>query len=97
MSDEVIQQDGEVEVGAESAAEAPVEHHGAPIESRFLYVDVSALRAKQLRRGAKVRLPEPTEESGPRPNKPERLAMDEVRQGLVEWELPEFKVIFDNR
>lgn len=91
MSDEVIQQDGEVE------AEAPVEHHGAPIDSRFLYVDVSALRAKQLRRGAKVRLPEPTEESGPRPNKPERLAMDEVRQGLVEWELPEFKVIFDNR
>ena len=26
-----------------------------PIDSRFLFVDVAALRAKQLRRGARVR------------------------------------------
>ena len=28
-----------------------------PPESRFLFVDVAALRAKQLRRGARLRLP----------------------------------------
>ena len=71
----------------------------APIESRFLFVDVAALRAKQLRRGAKLRLPEPTTEAeiGPRPVKAERLAMSEVRHGLVEWSLPDFKAVFDTR
>ena len=70
-----------------------------PIESRFLFVDVAALRAKQLRRGAKLRLQElPTEgEHGPRPLKAERLAMAEVRNGLVEWALPDFKAVFDTR
>jgi hypothetical protein len=71
-----------------------------PIESRFLFVDVAALRAKQLRRGAKLRLPEPGldgGEAGPRPLKAERLAMSEVRHGLVEWSLPDFKAVFDTR
>jgi DNA-directed RNA polymerase subunit K/omega len=68
-----------------------------PIESRFLYVDVSALRAKQLRRGAKPRLQDAEPEHGPRPTKAERIAMAEVRSGMVEWNLPDFKVIFDNR
>jgi DNA-directed RNA polymerase subunit K/omega len=70
-----------------------------PIESRFLYVDVSALRAKQLRRGAKPRLAEGAEgeQHGTKPNKAERIAMAEVRNNLVEWDLPDFKVIFDNR
>jgi DNA-directed RNA polymerase subunit K/omega len=70
-----------------------------PIESRFLFVDVAALRAKQLRRGAKLRLPEPVveAEAGPRPLKAERLAMTEVRHGLVEWALPDFKAVFDTR
>lgn len=83
----------------------------APIESRFLFVDVAALRAKQLRRGAKLRLPAlavhdaadasgaPTDEvdPGPRPVKAERLAMSEVRHGLVDWTLPDFKAVFDTR
>ena len=71
----------------------------APIESRFLFVDVAALRAKQLRRGAKLRLPEPTADAdhAPRPIKAERLAMSEVRHGLVEWALPDFKAVFDTR
>jgi hypothetical protein len=69
-----------------------------PIESRFLYVDVSALRAKQLRRGARARLPEKApDDATPRSGKAERVAMDEVQQGLVEWHLPEFKAIFDIR
>jgi DNA-directed RNA polymerase subunit K/omega len=85
--------------------DAPVEESGAPrepaqpIESRFLFVDVSALRAKQLRRGAKLRLPEPGSDPdpAPRPVKAERLAMAEVRIGLVEWALPDFKAINDTR
>jgi DNA-directed RNA polymerase subunit K/omega len=59
-----------------------------PIESRFLFVDVAALRAKQLRRGARVRLPGADSETAPElPRKAERVAMEEVRQGLVSYEL----------
>ena len=53
-----------------------------PIESRFLFVDVAALRAKQLRRGARVRIGDAVEHL---PKKPERLAMEEVRRGLVSY------------
>ena len=62
-----------------------------PIESRFLFVDVAAMRAKQLRRGALVRLS--SDDDGveaPRavPFKAERVAMEEVRRGLVLYEVP---------
>jgi DNA-directed RNA polymerase omega subunit len=57
-----------------------------PIESRFLFVDVAALRAKQLRRGARARFE--TEQMTPTPHKPERVAMEEVRRGLVYYDLP---------
>lgn len=87
--------------GDESAVEEQLgpREPAPPIESRFLFVDVSALRAKQLRRGAKLRLPDPSADPdhSPRPLKAERLAMAEVRHGLVEWALPDFKAIFDNR
>jgi DNA-directed RNA polymerase omega subunit len=59
----------------------------APIESRFMFVDVAALRAKQLRRGAVVR----TTPGHDTPHKLERIAMDEVRKGLVEYTAPEKK------
>ena len=64
-----------------------------PLESRFLFVDVSAQRAKQLRRGALPRLPGlPANPPGsPKPDygrKLERLAMDEVRNGYVDYTLP---------
>jgi DNA-directed RNA polymerase omega subunit len=55
-----------------------------PIESRFLFVDVAALRAKQLRRGARPRV---GAEEGPLPHKAERLAMEEVRRGLVYYDV----------
>lgn len=56
----------------------------APITSRFLFVDVAAQRAKQLRRGALPRL-----DRGPTtPHKLERVAMEEVRTGLIEYSLP---------
>lgn len=89
----------EVEVQSEQA-HSPEEPHvpresAPPIESRFLYVDVAALRAKQLRRGAKNRLDD--EHDHARPTKPERVAMQEVRNGLVAWDLPDFKAVFDTR
>jgi len=92
--------DVEIQEGQDVVEESRVPREpAAPIESRFLFVDVAALRAKQLRRGAKLRLPEsPSEaEAGPRPLKAERLAMSEVRNGLVEWALPDFKAVFDTR
>ena len=57
-----------------------------PIDSRFLFVDVAALRAKQLRRGARVRITGGGEVQLPK--KPERLAMEEVRRGLVYYDVP---------
>jgi DNA-directed RNA polymerase subunit K/omega len=66
---------------------------GESIDSRFLFVDVAAMRAKQLRKGARVRLAPEV----PRPIKPERMAMEEVRHQLVQWTLPEFKVEIDLR
>ena len=57
-----------------------------PIDSRFSFVDVAALRAKQLRRGARVRITGAAEVQLPK--KPERLAMEEVRRGLVYYDMP---------
>ena len=54
-----------------------------PIHSRFLFVDVAALRAKQLRRGARMRFE--TAQMTSAPQKPERVAMEEVRRGLVPY------------
>jgi len=67
-----------------------------PIASRFLFVDVSSRRAKQLRRGALPRLKalRPDPETGQRAEvttRLERVAMEEVEQGLVVYELIEDK------
>jgi DNA-directed RNA polymerase subunit K/omega len=66
------------------ADEAPLEP-AVPISSRFLFVDVAALRAKQLRRGARVRF---EADQAPMPLKPERVAMEEVRRRLVPYTVP---------
>ena len=58
-----------------------------PPSSRFLYVDIAAMRAKQLRKGALPRLGA----DGHHPIKAERVAMEEVRKGLVTYDLPEWK------
>jgi DNA-directed RNA polymerase subunit K/omega len=65
---------------AEAASPAPA----APITSRFLFVDVAAQRAKQLRRGALLRV----ERQPGGPNKLERLAMEEVRRQVIHYTLP---------
>ena len=58
-----------------------------PIQSRFLFVDVAALRAKQLRRGARRAFDGATDV--PVPHKAERVAMEEVRRGLVYYDVPD--------
>src|SRR5262249_1078763 len=69
-------QQGEAQIPAEPAP---------PITSRFLFVDVAALRAKQLRRGARQRLGDEVPQV---PHKAERVAMEEVRRGLVYYNVP---------
>lgn len=60
-----------------------------PITSRFLFVNVAGQRARQLRRGAIARL-EPDDIERLSSSKAERVAMEEVRQRLVYWEMPEW-------
>jgi DNA-directed RNA polymerase subunit K/omega len=87
-----------VTADAPAAEDAPIIHpKAAPIESRFLYVDVAALRAKQLRRGARPRLGQVEELPVSKAVKAERVAMEEVKQNLVQWDLPDFKVVVDLR
>jgi DNA-directed RNA polymerase subunit K/omega len=69
----------------ESAPDTPGQEPAAPITSRFLFVDVAAQRAKQLRRGALPRIERPP--AGP--HKLERLAMEEVRAGAIHYTLPD--------
>ena len=75
MAQTVDSQDTTAAESAESAA---------PITSRFLFVDVAAQRAKQLRRGALPRL----QRTHASPHKLERIAMEEVRQGVIPYTLP---------
>lgn len=71
-----------------AAGDEPVEplEPAAPITSRFLFVDVAAQRAKQLRRGALPRLDRHPPAQGP--HKLERIAMEEVRSGMIHYTLP---------
>ena len=69
----------------ESGPEIPSEP-APPITSRFLFVDVAAQRAIQLRRGARLRL---TAADGRHlPHKLERAAMEEVRLQLIQYKIP---------
>ena len=74
-----------VEVQPELPTEPPPN-----VTNRFLFVDIAALRAKQLRRGARPRL-DPATEHHPAPHKAERVAMEEVRNRKVYFDLPPAK------
>ena len=93
MSEAEVPQVDETTAAAPAAEDGPIIHPKAsPIESRFLYVDVAALRAKQLRRGAIPRLE--AEDHAPQrgiPHKAERVAMEEVRRCLVLYDVPPTK------
>lgn len=82
------------QVTAEPTSDEP-RPKAAPIDSRFLFVDIAAMRAKQLRRGARPRLDDDemaTDMNRPHPRKAERVAMEEVRRGLVLYDVPPSKV-----
>lgn len=70
----------------DQAADVAGTGRAAPITSRFLFVDVAAQRAKQLRRGALPRLERGTITHGH--HKLERVAMEEVRTGVIQYTLP---------
>jgi DNA-directed RNA polymerase subunit K/omega len=83
-TDDLLGSDGQPEPSA-PRPKAP------PIESRFLFVDVAAMRAKQLRRGALPRLSadeDSVDALRVMPFKAERVAMEEVRRGLVLYDVP---------
>jgi DNA-directed RNA polymerase subunit K/omega len=83
--------DDVIDPAAEPDAPPAPRPRAVPIESRFLFVDVAAMRAKQLRRGAIVRLDELLEDgevARALPHKAERIAMEEVRRNLVLYEVP---------
>jgi DNA-directed RNA polymerase omega subunit len=71
-----------------TVATADQQRLSAIVDSRFMFVDVAALRAKQLRRGA---LPRISAEHHDTLHKLERVAMEEVRKGLVDYTVPEWK------
>ena len=105
MDDEIgtgeLQAVVETPAEADAAVEPEDEPEGVsepvpPIENRFLYVDVAAQRAKQLRRGALPRLEEleADAETDPPENaqrKFERIAMQEVDRGKIRYEVPDAK------
>jgi DNA-directed RNA polymerase subunit K/omega len=88
-----VNQEADVQTSVPERPEADEKFALNPNESRFLFVEVAAQRAKQLRRGALNRLA-PVAEAGvpetPLPiHKPERLAMEEVRRGFIQYSLGE--------
>jgi DNA-directed RNA polymerase subunit K/omega len=81
--------DTEDVTGQEPEAPAGPRPRSAPISNRFLFVDIAAMRAKQLRRGALPRLDdEPGEAPRVLPHKAERVAMEEVKHCLVLYDVP---------
>ena len=78
----------DLDVSTDAEATPSPRPKAPPIESRFLYVDVAAMRAKQLRRGALPRLDDDLGQHSAIPHKAERIAMEEVKRGLVLYDLP---------
>jgi len=64
------------------------------MQRRFLFVDIAAQRAKQLRRGALNRLTLAgidIDIAPALPHKAERIAMEEVKRGFIQYDLPDHK------
>jgi DNA-directed RNA polymerase subunit K/omega len=81
--------DDEMTTDTDSESPSAPRPTAPPIHSRFLYVDVASMRAKQLRRGAFPRLdPDDIGQHGVVPFKAERIAMEEVKRGLVLYDIP---------
>lgn len=93
-TDPVLGDESEIEQEAGEPAAPPEPREPMPaIESRFMLVDLAALRTKQLRRGASPRvsasLPGPETGSPSTTRKLERVAVAEIDQGLIVYDLPD--------
>jgi len=88
-----VNQEADVQTPVSERPQADEKFALNPNESRFLFVEVAAQRAKQLRRGALNRLAPAADnaaaEAPPPIHKPERLAMEEVRRGFIQYALGE--------
>lgn len=62
--------------GAETTIENP------PIDSKYRLILIAAQRSKQLQRGAHTRV-----DADPRKTKPTRIAMEEIKNNKVKFEL----------
>lgn len=72
---------------AETKATAVVETTEAPknfLDSKYRMIIVAAQRSKQIQRGARPRV-----DMDPQRHKPTRVALEEVREGKVDFELTE--------
>lgn len=67
----------------ENEAEVP-EIDNPEIDSKYRLILIAAQRSKQLQRGANTRI-----DADPRKVKPTRIAMEEIRQNKVRFELTE--------
>ena len=65
-------------------APEPARVPAPPIVSRFLFVHVCGLRARQLRKGARARVDELATDEHRSPTA-ERVPMEDVRRGLVDY------------
>lgn len=80
--------------GESTESQVPAEEREPmpPVRSRFMFVDIAALRAKQLRRGALPRVTLPSHEvesdKAEPAHKLERIAMQEVEDGLIVYDYP---------
>ena len=81
--------DGDQPLLGQSGTPAEPVEPAPPITSRFLFVNVAGQRAKQLKRGAFPRL-EADDFERLASSKAERVAMAEVRNRLVHWDMPEW-------
>ncbi len=92
-TDPVAGDDGEIEQEAAEPTAPPEPREPMPtIESRFMLVDLAALRTKQLRRGAAPRVSESrlgAETGTSSKRKLERIAVAELDEGLIVYELPD--------
>jgi DNA-directed RNA polymerase subunit K/omega len=83
--------DGVANVTGAAAEPAPEREKAPPVESRFMFVDIAALRAKQLRRGALARVDSENVDADGEPvaerdRKLEQIAMAEVHKGLIHYD-----------
>ena len=68
----------------EEVVESIEENHSPEMDSKYRLIIIAAKRSKQLQRGARPRI-----DIDPQKHKPTRIALEEVQQGKVQFEILE--------